>query len=87
MWAQRRQVGKSPLRLPGVLLNKTTETPGLVAVVQMRLVPQIICAVAAMFCQEVAKRGMGKVSQKVSKMKNFPRYTAIYLERNYDPRV
>jgi hypothetical protein len=57
MRAQRRQMGKPALRLPRVLPHKTTETPGLVAVVQMRLVAQIICAVAAMFCQAVAKRG------------------------------
>eukprot|EP01047_Picozoa_sp_COSAG01_P036922 COSAG01_NODE_2904_length_6887_cov_2.857543_10_plen_141_part_00 len=57
MRAQRRQMGKPALRLPRVLLHKTTETPGLVAVVHMRLVAQIICAVAAIFCQAVAKRG------------------------------
>ena len=55
MRAQRWQ--KPALRLPRVLLHKTTETPGLVAVIEVRLVPQIICAMAATSCQAAIKRG------------------------------
>jgi hypothetical protein len=51
MWAQRWQVEEPPLRLPWVLLHKTTKTPGLVAVIEVRLVPHIICATAATSCQ------------------------------------
>jgi hypothetical protein len=55
MRPQRRQVEEPPLL---VLLHKATEkTPGLVAVIQMCLVPQIICAVVATFCQAAVKRG------------------------------